>query len=78
MGHGQFEGVPESALVRDDQEFADIWAAYLVAARALGMESISVWVVTICPTPWLNAGQANVPLASPPPAINVIRAIVGG
>jgi hypothetical protein len=32
-------------LVRDDQEFADIWAAYLIAAKALGLDGVAAWSV---------------------------------
>jgi hypothetical protein len=64
-----------SNVLQDNQEFADTWAAYLLSARAMGLDILSVWTIPLCNTYLLAVGTAKIN-ASTSPVINILNAIL--
>jgi hypothetical protein len=60
--------------IRDDQELADIWAAYLIGSAALGIDGLLIWNFGLAP--W-DTPQADMTWLTGSWAERVIRAIAG-
>lgn len=80
MGIYEFDGAASAASVAppgaisDHQEFADMWAAYVVGAECLGIDGMAFWTFELAPQQgqlWLGTHQINMT-----PAIRVIGGIL--
>ena len=60
--------------VRDDQEMADAWAAYLIATEYLGLDGINVWTMELA-LPFANQGSSCVNNSA---ALPIIGSLLGG
>jgi hypothetical protein len=66
--------------VRDDQEVADVWAAYIIATEVMQLQGITVWDFRVgnryLPE-WQTAGSVFMEIGKTP-ALRVIAALIGG
>jgi hypothetical protein len=74
---GSALGLPDSHLhsgARDDQEMADAWAAYLIAAEYLGLDGVCVWTMELA-SPRAREGGSCINDSS---ALSVVASLLGG
>jgi hypothetical protein len=72
---GSALGLPYSdSGARDDQEMADAWAAYLIAAEYLGLDGVCVWTMELA-SPRAREGGSCINDSS---ALSVVASLLGG